>query len=252
MKKIMGLITVIVLQTAILSAAPIYTSLDVVYNDVKLSMDGESLILKDAYGSVIEPFIIDGMSYVPVEALMKELGKGILWEEQTRTIHIVDNQIESVKKLSDIPKSSFSGREAVYPIIGQITDPVGVEYTDGIIFTGDGDGKTIADIVTYPLNGEYSQLSGTAFLPTALAIVGYVNKNPNSQISGYTNLADIKIYGDGRLLKDIPSLTRADVVNFDLDITGVKELKIEIRAYGSTVFSNIVALTNLSLYSSSH
>lgn len=247
MKKIaMGIALVLAVQSTI--AAPIYKSLDVVYNDIKLTVDGEEFILQDAYGTTIEPFVIDGMSYVPIEAMAAAFGRGILWDDATKTIHLVDGNVGEVVNLSDIPKTSFAGREAVYPIVGTVTDPTGAEHTSGLIFTGDGEGKSIVDIATYPLNGKYFMLSGVAFLPAALDIAGYVNSAPNSNVSGYTNLADIKIYGDGILLKEIPSLTRADVVNFEVNVSGVKELRIEIRAYGSAVFSNVVGLTNLLLY----
>lgn len=50
--------------------------------------DGAPLTAFDANGSVVEPFIENGTTYVPVRAVASAFGTDILWEQETLTIYI--------------------------------------------------------------------------------------------------------------------------------------------------------------------
>ena len=77
---------------------------------------------------------------------------------------------------------------------------------------------------------------------------GYSNSNPNSNGTSFNNTANVNIYGDGKLLRSIDTIGKADIINFSIDVKGVNELKIEIFTYGSYIYPNVVALTDLALY----
>lgn len=67
-----------------------YTSIDVtaVYNDIKIVVDGNEVTPKDVNGNLVEPFIIDGTTYLPVRALANALGEDVSWQQSTSTVYI--------------------------------------------------------------------------------------------------------------------------------------------------------------------
>lgn len=55
------------------------------YNDIKITLDGSAVTPKDANGTVVEPFIIDGTTYLPVRAVAEALGLEVSWDNDTYT-----------------------------------------------------------------------------------------------------------------------------------------------------------------------
>lgn len=246
---IVGVLVGAMLTSGVVFSKQISETAELFYNNIKIYIDGGEIVPKDANGNVVEPFTMNGTTYLPVRAISNAFGKDVEWDGATQSVYIGKKDLTKPDNYLDrIEKSYFSGREAVYPIIGSIRDIRDNDHTNGIIFTGDAEGKDKPDIVTYPLNSQYSTLKGKAFLPTSLNMKGYSNSNPNSNGTSFNNTANINIYGDGKLLRSIDTMGKADIINFSIDVKGVNELKIEIFTYGSFIYSNVVALTDLALY----
>ena len=55
------------------------------YRDIKITLNGEKIEPKDAAGNPVEPFIIDGTTYLPVRAIAEALGMDVQWDGETRT-----------------------------------------------------------------------------------------------------------------------------------------------------------------------
>ena len=51
-------------------------------------MDGKEIVPVDASGNVVEPFIIDGTTYLPVRAVSSALGLDVSWNDQTKTVEL--------------------------------------------------------------------------------------------------------------------------------------------------------------------
>ncbi|MCF0150100.1 MAG: copper amine oxidase N-terminal domain-containing protein [Firmicutes bacterium] len=56
------------------------------YKDIKVSLDGSALTLTDSEGRPVEPFIIEGTTYLPVRAISQALGLTVDWDETTNTV----------------------------------------------------------------------------------------------------------------------------------------------------------------------
>lgn len=56
------------------------------YNNIKVTLDGEQVNLVDANGSIVEPFSIDGTTYLPVRAVATALGLDVGWDPSTTTV----------------------------------------------------------------------------------------------------------------------------------------------------------------------
>ena len=50
------------------------------YRDIKITLDGNTIIPKDASGNAVEPFIIDGTTYLPVRGIAPALGLSVDWD----------------------------------------------------------------------------------------------------------------------------------------------------------------------------
>lgn len=50
------------------------------YRNIKVSLDGQVLDLRDAQGNVVEPFKFNGTNYVPVRAIAQIMGMNVAWD----------------------------------------------------------------------------------------------------------------------------------------------------------------------------
>lgn len=62
------------------------------YRNIKVSLDGEILDLKDSAGNHVEPFMFDGTNYLPVRALAEALGLGVAWDSSTSTVVLTTSE----------------------------------------------------------------------------------------------------------------------------------------------------------------
>ena len=65
------------------------------YNNLKITLDGEEVIPKDANGVYVEPFAIDGTTYLPVRAISNALGLGVDWDQKTSTVILTSPKEET-------------------------------------------------------------------------------------------------------------------------------------------------------------
>ena len=56
------------------------------FSNIKVTLDGSTLALRDGTGATVEPFIIDGTTYLPVRAVAEALGLNVTWNSQTKTV----------------------------------------------------------------------------------------------------------------------------------------------------------------------
>ena len=72
---------------------------------IKIVINGALTEPKDVNGKVVNPFLIDGTTYVPIRAITEALGKKIDWDGETKTIYITGDiyevDLESLKAFAD-------------------------------------------------------------------------------------------------------------------------------------------------------
>lgn len=56
------------------------------FRDIKVTLDGSRIALTDATGAAVEPFIIDGTTYLPVRAVATAFGLTVGWDNATNTV----------------------------------------------------------------------------------------------------------------------------------------------------------------------
>ncbi len=84
------LIGILVLGAAVLAADGYTKQLTANYVGVSLVIDGQLVVPKDVNGNLVEPFIVDGTTYLPVRAIAEALGKEVSWDGETKTVFIGD------------------------------------------------------------------------------------------------------------------------------------------------------------------
>lgn len=76
------------------------------YSDIKITLDGKALTPKDVNGNVVEPFIIDGTTYLPVRGISSSLGLGVAWNPNTHTVVLTSDGSDPVSQSSASQPSS--------------------------------------------------------------------------------------------------------------------------------------------------
>lgn len=56
------------------------------YSDIKISVNGEKITPTDANGNYVEPFAINGTTYLPVRAVGNALGLDVVWDAESNTV----------------------------------------------------------------------------------------------------------------------------------------------------------------------
>lgn len=56
------------------------------YTDIKIELDGKQLTPTDANGNAVEPFAVNGTTYLPVRAVANALGLTVRWDGSTSTV----------------------------------------------------------------------------------------------------------------------------------------------------------------------
>lgn len=116
-----GMVTMLLIMalagTAVATTADIAKTLQ--YRDIKVSLDGNVLDLKDAAGNHVEPFMFDGTNYLPVRALAEALGLNVSWDAAANTIVLSTGK--AVAYYADCPNVPDFGVYAGIPCAKEMT-----------------------------------------------------------------------------------------------------------------------------------
>lgn len=64
------------------------------YPGIKITLNGSPVIPTDAEGNTVEPFTIDGTTYLPVRGIASALGLDVVWDQSTQTV-VLTNAVPS-------------------------------------------------------------------------------------------------------------------------------------------------------------
>lgn len=77
-------------------------TIEVEYDNIKVYKDNVLCELKDANGSVIEPFIYNGTTYMPVRGTASLADMDVTWDGNTKSVYLWDNMVASGTYLMDV------------------------------------------------------------------------------------------------------------------------------------------------------
>ena len=198
-------------------AESIKKTIDVHYDNIKVYINNSLIDAKDGNGKTVEPFIYDGTTYIPVRAIAEALDKEITWDEATKSIFISDKKVaeESMVWLNNLEYFNMQSDSS----INNCSKLENYNFKDS---TGNLCSRAIQyDIyygriyTDYTINKRFSRITGKFAL-------SFYSKNTIYK-------ANLKLYGDNKLLYTSPELTGGVLpIDFDVDISGVENLRIAI------------------------
>lgn len=85
--KVIGIALVVtVALTATAFATVGSRTAELFYNNIKIMLNGKEVVPTDGNGNAIEPFIIDGTTYLPVRGVASALGLNVGWDAETSSV----------------------------------------------------------------------------------------------------------------------------------------------------------------------
>lgn len=96
-QNIKSLVCGVVIGTMLTSGITLAKSgtemLEAWFSDIKIFVNGAKIDPKDANGNSVEPFIVNGTTYLPVRAIGEALGKEVSWDGATNSVYLADKKI---------------------------------------------------------------------------------------------------------------------------------------------------------------
>ena len=192
---------------------------------VNLYLDDNKFIPKDVNGNQVPVFVYNGTTYLPARAISEAVGKPVQWEGATSSVYIGKHSSKEPAVLLQDMNAFYEAGNGSLRTSTAILDNLGNTQYNCLYYYAYLGSYYIDN--TYKINGEYSRISGTLFLT-------YDNKNT-------TTKPTIEIYGDGKLLYTATVTGGVEPISFNVDLTGVLELKFYMRGSAG-------AISNFGLY----
>ncbi len=238
-----GLCVALVISSGTVFADSLSKTVTAVYNNIKIVIDGKEITPKDANGNTVEPFIIDGTTYLPVRAVSEALGKEVDWDGTSNTVYIgkkPEKEIFSVemstlepfsdKELLSVNSNSVSGGMVNFYVSQDANDRYMYSFADNYSPSGNLQTLTIDSIPAAKVLTE----SAVDNLITIFAVCDEAEK------IGYINDEDVK--------KDVEALWTNFKLSFDDNYTlsdyakdiSISEADLETLARKSFLFENYI------------
>jgi len=211
-------------------AASVEKQLTVYYNDIKIYVDGELITPKDPNGNIVDPFVSEGTTYLPVRAVAEALGKTVDWDGATQSVYI-GAKPGAVQYMTDILPAYQSENPTRYREYSayksgntETFNMGGVKYLNGFTLMSDGfydavgdGGVLVNNWAVWNLNGQYSSMS---------AVLCHIDGTS-------VGTGVVEIYYDGVLSERIDVAPDMAPKTLNLSLNGVNQLKIMWGAYQS-------------------
>ena len=200
--------------TAALAAGVTYKTIQVLYNDISLVVDGVPVTPKDANGVEVEPFVYNGTTYLPVRAVGEAINKQVTWDGNTQTVYI--GEAPGAKEYLPIVCPPYQKN-------GYCTDRTfsmdGVSYHANSFYFDWVSGSRYA---LYNLNGQYSALEVT---------IGHLDGDADEDNT-------VNVYLDGVYSQSITLEPEEMAKTVTIPLEYALQLKIEKEGSGAVGFAN--------------
>ena len=191
-------------------AANTTTLYDVIVDGVKIVLDGKEFTCTDANGTVVQPMIYNGTTYIPVRAVSSAFGKAVYWDGDNKTVYLgnMDGKLEEpTLKLEDI--ENIAGDRYRLETAKNIFENYGSFY-DSAVYNGRWADEN--DCCETLLNKKFSKFKATLFVPKG---------------ADWREEHTIKIIGDGKVISpEIIMNKTSEPIDIEIPITDVNNFKI--------------------------
>lgn len=158
-----GMLTTALLLSLVVSASASYGNISktLSYQNIKVTLNGRQLDSTDANGRKVEPFIIDGTTYLPVRAVSDSLGLDVTWNTSTKTVVLSGSASDSsnAKSMLGFYKVLEEGSRDLQSFYSNLSDPAYTSLFTSKTFVTYGD-STYSELVLESLSNTSSALEG--------------------------------------------------------------------------------------------
>lgn len=229
-ERIQGLITGVIIGAVctggVVFAKTAVETIEVNYDNIKVYKDNVLCELKDSNGSVIEPFIYNGTTYMPVRGTANLADMQVTWDGNTKSVYLWDDMVPNGTNFLEVcpPYEKSYDCEVFLQSEGKSFSMAGTKYSNGLVLEYTG------DYALFNLNSKYSTIECT---------VGHSGDNQEAKSVAF--IVDGKTVEEIELgAEDMPK-TVSIPVNYGLQL---KILRMETDAY---YYSKGVGIGNITV-----
>lgn len=234
---VIGMLTTVLFASLIgtaFAASGTLKSIKVVQGGIKLYVEGQLVKPTDAAGNVVEPFIYDGTTYLPLRALSNALTnneKPVKWYPDTSSIYVGQAPVAAQTDIADLKLyesengvNVLTGEKAAFPILDKTITPFNT-FGNGVRYT-------------YLLDSNYSQLNGQLAVP-------YTNLGDHDK--GAVLLYSVDKKGNETRIGEFSTVAGDEPVQVSVDLRGVEILRIYTRGTYDGEYRGEAVLYNVTL-----
>lgn len=218
---IAGILVTVLLSSAISAFA---INIDVAMGGIKIYWDGIEKKLTDANGDKVEPLIYNGTTYVPVRAMANLMGKEVSWNQQEQAVIVGEKPTAKTTSIIDMQdkvnyghNTIYTGKDATFKLKDKVVQCENLLHPRGTQVLKSHRAQTM-----YVLNNNYTKLVGKAVIPY---------ETVGSSDEGTLIFYSVENDGTETEIKRIELKQTQEPVDVNINLTGVKNLKIEYWRY---------------------
>ncbi|MCL2003491.1 MAG: copper amine oxidase N-terminal domain-containing protein [Oscillospiraceae bacterium] len=226
------------LITPVLASAT-FKQLNAYFNNIKIVVNGTLLNsnIRDLHGNPIEPFVVDGRTYLPVAVIAEAFGVSAEWDGATSTVFL-GGKVD--KPAIALPMYSRSYIEVSHPGDFRSYTDKGIDYVGfsnngrGFVERADKSGYDYNAYVVYPLNGVATKLIGKILAPE-------YNGSGTGLTTVYTFRDEM-----GKILYQSPiMIDSTNSIDFEIDVSRCLSIKIELSMRATNLWGTNNGATSL-------
>ena len=189
----------------------------VYYENIKIFLNGKQIVPKDAKRRIVEPFIIDGTTYLPVRAIGNALSYNVDWEPETNTVVLEKNKAEA-SSTNEVEENIGSVRNEN---VNRVFNEIKIKINNVIITPQDVNGNIVEPFI----------IDGTTYLPLRAICNSLnidVNWDDNDKTISLTS-ANIKTRSEFTYTKTSKTKTHNSIEEDSIDLELVERTKTKMK-----------------------
>jgi hypothetical protein len=211
-----GILTMVLIFTSLtmVSAQSRRVNVNISYDNIRIMLDGAETALTDLEGRIIEPFIMEGVMYVPISPLARLFGRSSVYDGTNRILVIGEIPRERTSLNTAAP--FYDGGGGANAIVGTADSVMigGTAYRDVITYYHWSANATIFSL--HNLNRQFRTLSG------------YIGR-----VDGMNMMdATFTFIGDGTVLQTYNVRAGDLPIEILVSVANVRQLRIEVVLSG--------------------
>ena len=228
-ERIQGLVTGVLIGAVctggVVFAKTAVETIEVSYDNIKVYKDNVLCELKDANGSIIEPFIYNGTTYMPVRGTANIADMEVTWDGNTKSVYLWDDMVPEGTYLMEVCPPYETYECNIYLASdGSKFDMSGEKYSNGLEL------KYPGAYALFNLNSKYSTVECT---------VGHSGDNQEAK--------SVAFMVDGKIVEEVDLEAESMPKTISIPVSYGLQLKILRTESDGYYYSTGVGIGNITV-----